>query len=220
MRTTIAPAAVRSPLLLAGALAAPLFTVAVLAQAALRPGFDLTRHPASVLANGEHGWVQVATFLVTGALTLAGAAGMRRTVGDLRGPQGEASRAGLVGGRLVAGLLAVQGAGLIVAAIFKLDPVDGFPAGTPAGQPETFSTEAMVHNAAGSLSFLALIVACFVLARRIRGRWAVLGVVAGAAFAAGLVWALSGGAAGSLTLFLGVVVAWTWVAATEVRLAR
>jgi hypothetical protein len=190
----------REILLRAGAVAAPLFAVAVLAQAALRPGFDLTRHPASVLANGEHGWVQVATFVVTGALTLAGAAGMPS--------------------RLVAGLLAVQGAGLIVAAIFTMDPVDGFPVGTPAGQPETYSTEAFAHNAAGSVSFLALIVACFVLARRIGGRWAIGGVVAGIAFAAGLVWALSGGAAGSLTLFLGVVVAWTWVAATEVRLAR
>jgi len=191
-------------LLRAGAIAAPLFTVAVLAQAALRPGYDLTRHPASVLANGEHGWVQVATFLVTGALTLAGAVGIRNTVC----------------GRLVAGLLTVQGLGLIVAGIFKLDPVDGFPVGTPAGEPETFSTTAQVHNAAGSLSFLALIVACFVLARRIRGRWAVLGVAAGVAFTAGLVWAFAGGAAGSLTLFLGVVVAWNWVAATEVRLSR
>jgi hypothetical protein len=207
-------------LLRAGAVAAPLFTVAVLAQAALRPGYDLTRHPASVLAQGEHGWVQIAVFLVTGALTLAGAVGIRHTVGDLRGPQGEASRAGLVGGRLVAGLLAVQGAGLVVAGIFRMDPVDGFPVGTPAGQPETFSTAALVHNAAGSVSFLALIVACFVLARRIGGRWAAVGVAAGVAFTAGLVWALSGGAAGSLTLFLGVVVAWTWVAATEVRLSR
>jgi hypothetical protein len=191
-------------LLRAGALAAPVFTVAVLAQAALRSGYDLTRHPASALANGEHGWVQVATFLVTGALTLAGAVGMRHAVG----------------GRLVAGLLTVQGLGLIVAGIFRMDPVDGFPAGTPAGQPDTFSTEAVVHNAAGSLSFLALIVACFVLARRTGGRWAGLGVGAGVAFTAGLGWALSGGAAGSLTLFLGVVVAWTWVAATEVRLSR
>jgi hypothetical membrane protein len=198
--------AVRSPLLLAGALAAPLFTVAVLAQAALRPGYDLTRHPASVLANGSYGWVQVAVFLATGALTLAGAAGMRRAAG-----------------RLPATLLAVQGLGLIVAGIFRMDPVDGFPIGTPPGQPASFSTEAMVHNAAGSLSFLALIVACFVLARRLRGRfggrWTAAGVGAGAAFTAGLVWALAGGAAGSLTLFLGVVVAWSWVAATEYRLA-
>jgi hypothetical membrane protein len=197
----------RSPLLLAGALAAPLFTVAVLAQAALRPGYDLTRHPASVLANGSYGWVQVATFLATGVLTLAGAAGMRRAAG-----------------RLPAALLTVQGLGLIVAGVFRMDPVDGFPIGTPPGQPASFSTEAMVHNAAASLSFLALIVACFVLARRLRGRlggrWAAAGVAAGVVFTAGLGWALSGGAAGSLTLFLGVVVAWSWVAATELRLSR
>jgi hypothetical protein len=215
--TTITASTVRSPLLLAGAVAAPLFTVAVLAQAALRPGYDLTRHPASVLANGSYGWVQVATFLATGALTLAGAAGMRRVVG-----------------RVAAALLTVQGLGMIVAGIFRMDPVDGFPIGTPPGQPASFSTTAMVHNAAGSLSFLALLVACFVLARRLRGgvngssgnglgglggRWAAAGVGAGVAFAAGLAWAFSGGAAGSLTLFLGVVIAWSWVAATELRLA-
>jgi len=204
--TTITAPTVRSPLLLAGALAAPLFTVAVLAQAALRPGYDLTRHPASVLANGSYGWVQVGTFLVVGALTVAGAAGLVTAAG-----------------RLPAALLTVQGLGLVVAGIFRMDPVDGFPIGTPPGQPESFSTTAMVHNAAGSVSFLALIVVCFVLARRLcgrfGGRWFAAGVAAGVAFTAGLVWALSGGAAGSLTLFLGVVVAWSWVAATEYRLA-
>jgi hypothetical protein len=203
MTTTSTATPIRSRLLLAGALGAPLFTVSVLAQAALRSGYDLTRHPASVLANGEHGWIQVGTFLLTGALTLAGAAGIGHTIG----------------GRLVAALLAVQGLGLIVAGIFRLDPVDGFPIGTPPGQPETFSATATVHNAAGSLSFLALIVACIVLARRVGGGWGRLGVAAGVAFAVCLGWALSGGTAGSLTLFAGVVLAWTWVAATEVRMS-
>jgi hypothetical membrane protein len=212
--TTCADATVASPavstrsLLLAGAAAAPLFTVAVLAQAALRSGYDLTRHPASVLANGDLGWVQVIVFLLTGALTLLAAVGVRRRLGGVAAPV----------------LLTVQGLGLIVAGIFKLDPLDGFPAGTPLGQPDAMSSEAMVHNAAGSLSFLALIVACFVLARRFgrdgqRG-WAAAGRAAAVVFIAGLVWAMSGGAAGSLTLFVGVVVAWTWMAASAVRLSR
>jgi len=50
-------------LLTAGALAAPLFAGSVVAQAATRDGYDITRHPASVLANGSLGFVQVATFL-------------------------------------------------------------------------------------------------------------------------------------------------------------
>lgn len=166
-------------LLLAGAVAAPLFTVAVLVQAALRPGYDLSRHPASALANGEFGWVQVTVFLLTGALMLVAAAGLRRR---LRGGRG---------GTWAPVLLAVQGVGLMVAAVFKLDPLDGFPVGTPAGIPDTLSTEATVHNAAGSVSFLALIVACVVLARRFsadgqRG-WAATGLASAVVFTVGLV---------------------------------
>jgi hypothetical protein len=151
--------------------------------------------------------VQVTVFLLTGALTLLAAGGVRR-----------------LGGVAAPILLAVQGVGLIVAGIFRMDPVDGFPIGTPPGQPAVLSSEAIVHNAAGSLSFLALIVACFVLARRFgrdgRRGWAAAGRVAAAVFTAGLVWAASGGGAGALTLFVGVVTAWLWVGASLARLAR
>jgi len=199
-------------LLAGGAAAAPLFAVVVLLQAVIRPGFDLTRHPASVLANGDLGWIQTTTFLVTGALTLGGAVGMRRV---LRG-----GRAGTWGPIL----LAVQGAGLVVAGIFRLDPVDGFPPGTPAGTPTSMSWHAIVHNIGGSLAFLSLTAGCFVLARRFAATghraWASYGRTSGVLFFVGLAWAISGGRAAALTLFLGVVTAWTWTAASTARLIR
>jgi Protein of unknown function (DUF998) len=195
-----------------GAAAAPLFILSALAQAATRPGYDLTRHPISVLSNGNLGWVQISTFLVTGALTLGYAVAARRI---LRG--GPAGTWGPI-------LLAVQGAGLVVAGAFRMDPVDGFPPGTPAGTPTSMSWHAMVHNAAGSLTFLSMIALCFVLARRFTATayhgWAVYGRICGLVFAAGLIWAITGGRDGALTLFIGVIAAWTWIATSAARLTR
>jgi hypothetical protein len=193
-------------LLAAGALAAPVFAVAVLAQAATRDGFDLTRHPASLLATGDLGAVQVATFVACGVLMLAYGAGARRALRS--GP----------GSVWAPRLLTVQGVGLVAAGVFRMDPVDGFPAGTPAGTPATFTWHAMVHNLAGSVTFLALIATCFVLARRVGGTWGIAGRVCGTGFAAGLAWAFGGGTAGSLTLFVGCVGAWSWTCLTATRL--
>jgi hypothetical membrane protein len=44
----------------------------------IRPGFDIKRHAISVLSLGDLGWIQIATFLITGLLTIASAVGMRR----------------------------------------------------------------------------------------------------------------------------------------------
>ncbi len=49
-------------LLACGAVAGPLFVLAVLAQAATRPGFSLARDAASLLDDGPWGWVQSANF--------------------------------------------------------------------------------------------------------------------------------------------------------------
>jgi Protein of unknown function (DUF998) len=210
--------------LLGGALAAPLFVLAVLAQAATRPGFDLARHPASVLANGDLGWIQTTTFLLCGALTIAGAVGLRRVAA---GPAGAGARANGASatrpGRWAPVLLTVTGAGLVGAGIFRLDPLDGFPPGTPAGVPTSMSWHSIAHNAVSTPAFLTMIVACFVLAHRFTAAgqrpWAIAGRVSAGLFIAGLVWALTGGAAGSLTLFLGVIAAWLWISATLLRLA-
>jgi hypothetical protein len=67
-------------LLACGIAAAPLFLAVVLVQAATREGFDLTRHPISLLSLGDRGWIQIANFVVTGGLYLACAIGMRRVL--------------------------------------------------------------------------------------------------------------------------------------------
>ncbi|MFB9685038.1 DUF998 domain-containing protein [Amycolatopsis plumensis] len=199
MDTTLARPAV-SARLTCLALAAPLWTTVALAQAATRDGFDLTRHPLSALGTGELGWVQITNFVVAGVLVLIGAPGL---------------------GGAVSWLLGGYGAGMVAAGLLVPDPADGFPAGTPAGAPSALSWHAAGHLAAGSIAFLALMVACFVLGRRFARagdrRDAVLSVVAGAALLLGNLWAMSGGRAGTLTLAVGVITAMLWISAVAAR---
>jgi hypothetical protein len=58
----------------------------------------------------------------------------------------------------VAVLVGVQGAGLFAAGLFRLDPADGFPPGTPAGMRSMPTWHSNLHNMAGSISFLAHVV--------------------------------------------------------------
>jgi hypothetical protein len=62
-------------LLACGLVAGPLFIAASLTQAFTRKGFDLARHPISLLSLGAPGWVQIANFVVCGILYLLGAVG-------------------------------------------------------------------------------------------------------------------------------------------------
>ncbi|MET3982973.1 DUF998 domain-containing protein [Streptomyces sp. PvR034] len=47
-----------------------------------REGFDFTRNAISQLSLGDLGWIQIANFFVAGALLIAGAVGMRRSVSE------------------------------------------------------------------------------------------------------------------------------------------
>jgi Protein of unknown function (DUF998) len=58
-------------LLLAGALAGPVFLASAIAQMLAREGFDITRHPISQLSAGSLGWIQVTTFVLAGLGSLA-----------------------------------------------------------------------------------------------------------------------------------------------------
>jgi hypothetical protein len=82
LHSVAAPSAARMdrPLLIAGSLAGPVYIGVGLAQALLRPGFDITRHDLSLLANGELGWIQIGNFVLSGVLVIAGALGLRRTL--------------------------------------------------------------------------------------------------------------------------------------------
>ena len=67
-------------LLTAGIVAGPLFVVVWALQAFTRDGFDPGRHPLSLLSLGDLGWIQIANFVVTGALFVTCAVGLRRVL--------------------------------------------------------------------------------------------------------------------------------------------
>ena len=67
-----------SSLLLAGIIAGPFFVIVALLQAFTREGFDLIRHPASLLSLGDLGWIQIANFVITGLFFIACAIGLAR----------------------------------------------------------------------------------------------------------------------------------------------
>lgn len=213
--TECPPLAVRitKSLLGYGVIAGPIYVLSVAAQMATRDGYDPTRHAASQLANGELGWIQIATFLVVGAMTIAGAAGVRRALGP---------------GRLSAwasGLLGAYGAALIAAGVLRADPSDGFPPGTPPGVGEV-SWHGLAHLAVAGVGFACLVAACFVLgtwfARNGLGSWAWFSRITGAVFAVSFI-ALSSGSGGATTILVftaAVVLVWAWLTAVSVRLYR
>jgi hypothetical protein len=196
-----------------GVIAGPVYVLVVAAQAATRDGFDPTRHAASQLANGGLGWIQIANFVVTGAMTIAAAVGVRRALGP---------------GRMSAwasGLLVAYGAALVVAGIFRADPSDGFPPGTPTRLGEV-SWHGLVHFAVAGLGFACLVAACFVLgawfARGGQAPWAWFSRVTGVVFAGSFL-ALSSGSGGTVSVLVftaAVVLVWIWLAAVSVRLYR
>jgi hypothetical protein len=141
-------------LLQAGVVAGPLFVGLGLLQAVTVDGFDLRRHPLSLLSVGEHGWIQIANFVVSGALVIACAVGLRRALYP--------GRSGTWGPRLVGG----YGVGMIVAGVFTADPGLGFPAGAPDGTPPELSVHAILHGVGAALAFNGMAIACLVFARR------------------------------------------------------
>lgn len=65
--TTGATPATRT-LLNCGVIAGPLFLVVAFLHAFSREGFDLKRHPFSMLSLGDLGWIQIANFVSVGLL--------------------------------------------------------------------------------------------------------------------------------------------------------
>ena len=65
-----------------GVLAGSLFITVALAQAFTRPGFDVLRHPISLLSLGTLGWVQITDFVGSGVLLVALAIGVRLRAGS------------------------------------------------------------------------------------------------------------------------------------------
>lgn len=197
-------------LLACGVAAAPIFVGATILQAATRDGFDPVVHPLSLLSLSDLGWIQIANFVVSGLLAIAGAVGLRRAYAD--GP-------GAKWGPILFGL---YGIALVWGGVFVSDPAFGYPIGTPDGAPAEQSWHSILHAFAAPGAVLTLFAACFVLARRFaregRTGWRVACYVvpvlslalSGASFGvADYRWMLAGG---------GLI--WLWASAVSLQALR
>jgi Protein of unknown function (DUF998) len=198
-------------LLICGLIAGPFYLIVGLIQALTRPGFDIMRHDLSLLANGDLGWIQISNLVLTGLLVVAFACGVRQAFTAGRGR---------TWGPI---LLGIYGVGLIGAGFFIADPAFGFPPGTQASA-HAISWHGLLHIVTAGIGFLALIAACFVLARRFASRkqrgWAAYSNAAGVIFFTAFVGVATGsGQSWSVIGFwIGVLVAWAWIWALALSL--
>lgn len=147
--------------LAAGVLAGPLLALVWLAQAVTRDGYDVTRHPMSLLARGEGGFVQVSSFVVCGLLVVLLARGCATVF------------RGGVGRTWLPRLVALCGIGLVGAGVFRADAGAGFPAGAPEGAP-SYTAVGVLHEVCFVVVMLAWVATLAVLLRRARqqrDRW-------------------------------------------------
>src|SRR5437762_798748 len=194
-----------------GVVAGPLYVVVALTQALTRDGFDLTRHAWSLLSNGSLGWIQITNFVLTGLMTVAAAAGLRRALAPGRART------------WVPLLLGAYGASLVGAGIFRADQAQGFPVGTP--ETTAISWHGMAHFAIGGIGFLCLIVACFVLGGRFardgRTGLAWFSRITGTVFLAGFAGIASGSHGPTTLAFVAaVLIVCTWLSTVSVRYYR
>ncbi|MBA3667482.1 MAG: DUF998 domain-containing protein [Sphingomonas sp.] len=199
-------------LLFCGVALCPMFYVAVLVQSQMRAGFDLTRHPLSLLSLGDAGWIQIANFLLAGLLAIACAAGMRQS---LRGS---------IGGFWGPLLIATFGIGMIIAGLFPSDPLPGFPPGAVSSMPTQISGHAIGHGVGFFVAFLSLTSACFVFARMFLSRsergWRLYSVATGLATPILIAVGMGVQRATSLSFFAVGIIAFGWIAAVSLWLMR
>jgi hypothetical membrane protein len=196
-----------------GVIAGPIYIVTAAAQAATRDGFDPTRHTVSQLTNGGLGWIQIANFVFTGAMTVAAAVGMRRALRPGRS------------GTWAAGLLGGYGIALILAGVFRADPADGFPPGTPPGVG-AMSWHGAMHFGFAAIGFVCLVASCAVLgrwfARQGQAGWAWFSRLTALFFVISFIGMASGqgGTTAILAFTAAVVAVWVWLSAVSVKLYR
>ncbi|MET8054706.1 DUF998 domain-containing protein [Streptosporangium sp. NPDC005286] len=202
-------------LLTCGAVAGPLFILAVVIQDYTRVGFDPRRQPLSMLSLGDLGWIQIANFVITGLLNIAFAVGLWRALrpghGGTWGPL----------------LIGAYGTGLVGAGVFRFEPAWGYPPGAPQGPPDAPGLSYILHGAAFGVGFVSLVAACFVFTRHfaVRGErgWALYCAATGVALPALYLLAglLSDDGENSqpLSLLLRAIalLGWGWAAVLAVR---
>ncbi|SEF10560.1 DUF998 domain-containing protein [Jiangella alba] len=184
---------------LIGSAAAALFIVVFTVDGWRRPGYRPLYHPVSALALGRRGWVQTTNFLVGGAGFLVGAAGLWAEF------------------PWIAAAVAVLGLALAASGVWAMDPMRGYPPGTPSSTPERYSRAHRWHDNTGALLFLGLPVTAVLTAVIGPDGWLRWYSVA-TALASGLLFARFGigweadDARTGLWQRLTIVVGWTWLA--------
>ncbi|MDA3627179.1 DUF998 domain-containing protein [Saccharopolyspora sp. WRP15-2] len=194
-----------------------LFIVVILIQGELRSGYDPLHHWGSELSLGDQGWIQIANFIATGALTITFAVGLRRV---LAGGPGAAAIP------LLAGAFGLE---LIIQGIFTADPYVGYPVGSKG--TTDYSLSGWVHNLNMFPTFAALTAAVLAVAyRSARNRelaWAVLSVIVAILIPAAIVVAANSfdmdtqvGRYHGLWQRIGLGITGIWYALYAVRLLR
>jgi hypothetical protein len=130
----------------AGILAPALFVVIFTLEGFLRPGYNPLSTYVSALSLGPRGWIQIASFLVFGALLFVFTRGLLDAF-----PDGKASRWGLI-------LLTTISVLFFISGPFVMDPM-----GTPQAQATVHGT---IHGLAGGIAFLCMPIVIFVYLRR------------------------------------------------------
>ncbi|GGM21646.1 DUF998 domain-containing protein [Promicromonospora citrea] len=198
-------AAVTRSMLGWGVVAGPFYLVVGLVLALTREGFDLARHPLSALMLGEGGWMQVVNLGLSGLMVLVAGVGTVRA-----------------GARGTGIGVATYGVGMVAGAVFRPDPLSGFPPGQDGATVP--SASGILHLASGGVGLVAVAVAAILfggwLARRgERGR-AAWSRVAGAVVLGGFLGGVALGPAGMAGLWLAVVVGFAWLLVASVRVYR
>lgn len=189
-------------------------------EGSLRTDYSAARHPVSSLAIGPRGWVQAANFWTTGTLCSAFAVGLSRARARAPGEQPPLGPA-LIG--LVSG-------GLLTCGLFRADPVNGYPPGTPPA-PSVLSRPGRVHLAASGVVMVGVptTAALYARAAAARGdrRWSWFSSVTTGLTSSGFVLACAGfgqvgrlpAAAGAFQR-VGVGAGFVWLGILAVRVLR
>jgi hypothetical protein len=202
----VLPGGATSAVLWAAALACWAFVVVFLVDGWTRPGYDSVRQPVSALALGRRGWVQTTSFLGCGAAVTAGAL----VAGD-----------GL-GGWLLAAVVGVFGLALVASGAFPMDPMRGYPPGTPDTTPQDTSWRHRWHDYAGMVVFAAVPVAAVIATITLpelgwKGFSGVTAFLSGAGFVVfGQAWEEDSPRAG-LIQKVTIGVGWLWLGGLFVR---
>jgi hypothetical membrane protein len=145
---------------LAGTIGPVLFLVVVIAEGAVRPGYQPLRGTISELSLGPRGWVQTANFVVFGLLFMIFVRGLKTSLADSRAA------------RLGSTVLFVIGLGVLGCGLFPAEP---WP-------PSSMSSAGLLHLVCAMLLVFALLpVATAVMMRAFMAdpRWRSLGPISG-----------------------------------------